>query len=81
MKRPLPRHALMMGGVLVLTLAGCGEDSGDTGSGPVIAAPAAVTLAGTAATGAVARGVHLWARDAAGRAHANFYAAYGLVLP
>jgi hypothetical protein len=29
----------------------------------------------------VATGLHLWARDAAGREYANFYAAYKLVLP
>lgn len=37
--------------------------------------------AGAFASGAVATGLHLWARDAAGREYANFYAAYKLVLP
>ena len=52
MKRLLPRHALMMGGVLALTLAGCGGGGGSPGSDSAIAAPTAVTLSGTAATGA-----------------------------
>jgi hypothetical protein len=39
------------------------------------------TTSGAFATGAVASGVHLWARDSAGREYANFYAAYKLTLP
>jgi hypothetical protein len=39
------------------------------------------SVPGTFAAGAVATGLHLWARDIAGREYANFYAAYKLALP
>jgi hypothetical protein len=39
------------------------------------------TTPGTFAAGAVANGLHLWARDIGGREYANFYAAYKLTLP
>jgi hypothetical protein len=39
------------------------------------------TISGAYATGAVGTGLHLWARDAAGREYANFYAMYKLTLP
>ena len=39
------------------------------------------TVSGAFANGAVATGLHLWARDSAGREYANFYAAYKLTLP
>ncbi len=39
------------------------------------------TVSGAFASGAVFNGVHLWARDSAGREYANFYATYKLTLP
>jgi hypothetical protein len=39
------------------------------------------TTSGAFASGATFNGLHLWARDAAGREYANFYATYKLVLP
>lgn len=38
-------------------------------------------VAGAYASGAIANGLHLWARDSGGREYANFYAMYKLSLP
>ncbi len=73
MHRLNPRPALLLGGLLALTLAGCGGGGGgdaNPGSGqqPVVTAPSAVTLAGVVATGAAFTGAVVSVTDSTGAA-------------